>query len=298
MRRVLAVASLVALYALTAPSAGAASISGITFNNLTGGVWGNGNPPDPDCPNVLEPYCPGQTFNDDSTGSLANGSNEWQSNGTTSAGATTFNSRFFNSLASQSPANADATALHYDADHSITLGVSASGPWSLYLNLSRVAQLVVQDGPGCCLGTGTGSISVSALSTTIAGAALQSGSLALGSASQGSDGGSASLDNYGIFNLSQTSSAVLSGTGNASVTLTLRFDIDTYTAGQAFGEGDAICYRGGHDFFGNTDCSSGSTSAQGVFLSGTLVPEPGTALLLASGLAGLARSGRRRHPSA
>lgn len=285
MRHRLVLASFLAISFL-ASDAGAASITGITFNNLTGGVWGDGIAPEPDCPSVV-PFCPGQTFDDDSAGIAPNGWNEWQSNGTTSATATTFQSRFFNSLASQSQTVIN-TALHYDADHSITLGISASGPWLLSLDLSRVAQLVVQDGSG--IGTGSGSITVSALATAIAGATLESGSLALGAASQGSDG---------TFNLNQSSSAVLSGTGNASVILTLGFDIDTYTAGQVFGSGDAVCYRGGHPFFGNTDCSSGSTSAQGVFLSGTLlaVPEPGTALLLGIGLAGLvARSGRARNP--
>jgi len=278
MKRLLC--GLTAATLLSAGPAAALSISGLTTSNLTGGVWGDGIAPEPDCPSVV-PFCPGQSFDDDSAGIAPNGWNEWQSGITSTAGATTFSTRFANSLASQSQTVIN-TALHYDADHSITFTVNHTGSWSIQLDLSRVAQIVVQDGSG--IGTGAGSIAVSSLITAVSGASLFSGSLSLPSASQGSDGSQ---------NLNQTTSAVLSGSGNSVVTLTLSFDIDTYTAGQVFGSGDAVCYRGGAGWFGNTDCSSGGGPSQGVFVSGTLVPEPGTLALLGAGVAGVGAFGRR-----
>lgn len=266
---------------LLAGPAAALSLSGLTTANLTGGVWGDGIAPEPDCPSVA-PFCPGQSFDDGSAGIAPNGWNEWQSGITATAGVTTFSTRFTQSLASQSQTVIN-TALHYDADHSITFTVNHTGTWWLYLDLSRVAELVVQDGSG--IGTGSGSIGVSSLVTTLGGASLLSGSLGLAATSLGSDGSTP---------LNQSTSAVLTGTGNSVVTLTLRFDIDTYTAGQVFGSGDAVCYRGGHGWFGNTDCSSGSSPSQGVFVSGTLVPEPGTLVLTGVGLAALGALRRRR----
>jgi hypothetical protein len=266
-----------------ATAAQGATITSVTMNNLTGGVWGDGIAPEPDCPSVA-PFCPGQTFDDDTSGVAPNGWNEWQSSTTPSAGVTTFQTRFFNSLASQSQTVIN-TSLHYDADHELVLNISSATPWTLALDLSRVARIDVVDGSG--VGTDTGEISVSALTTTLSGASLDSGSLGLASYSRTSDGGD---------NLSQLTSAILSGSGNAIVTFTIRFDIDTYTEGQVFGAGDAVCYSGGHSFFGNTDCPGGALGSQGVFLSGelTAVPEPTTAVLLAAGLAGLAAAGRRR----
>jgi hypothetical protein len=267
---------------LLAGSAQGLTLNSVTMNNLTAGVWGDGIAPEPDCPSVA-PFCPGQLFTDSSTGIAPNGVNYWRSSTTPSVSSNSFVTRFFNALGSQSQTVIN-TALHYDADHEVILDISSATPWTLTLDLSRVAQIDVVDGSG--IGTDTGEIIVSVLSTTISGATLDSGSLALAGHSRTSDGGD---------NLNQLTSAILSGTGNAIVTLTMRFDIDTYTEGQVFGSGDSVCYAGGALPFVGTDCPNVALPAQGVFLSGelTAVPEPTTALLLAAGLAGLAAAGRK-----
>lgn len=90
-----------ALASLAAGPASALSLSGLSMTNLTGGVWGDGIAPEPDCPSVV-PFCPGQSFSDSSSGIAPNGWNEWQSTTSPTAGVTTFSTRFANSLASQS----------------------------------------------------------------------------------------------------------------------------------------------------------------------------------------------------
>jgi hypothetical protein len=178
--------------------------------------------------------------------------------------------------------------------------------WSISFDVGRVgAMTVVSDG------NGDATVTLGAMTATLAGATLSSGSLGLAAlpnttntANQGQSPNSA---------FSQASSAVLSGVGTGGaqlVTIDFTFAASATSNDRAGGgtpQGDEAALRMGMDtalssFTADNYPGVGGRvlSGDGVFASAALlvpVPEPDTALLLSLGLGGLIVLGRERKPA-
>jgi len=175
---------------------------------------------------------------------------------------------------------------------SFTVNHDAGATWWLFVDTSRMGALtLVNDG------NGSASASLGGVTGTSGGAGSLAGSLGMAGVGPltGANGGNTPF--------SQTSSAVITGTGTgANQVVTLNF---TWTASATStrqgNNGDEAAIRMGlagnatSYTAGNYGGVGGRTlSADGHFVNVTLVPEPGTALLAAAGLAGLAIASRRR----
>lgn len=185
----------------------------------------------------------------------------------------------------------------FTADYTITLQISAGlgESWQLLLDASRVGALtVVHDGGG------SASATLGALTGIAAGGTL-SGSLSLPAVGTATNSGAPTTSVDTPF--SQLSSAVLSGVGTGGVqVVSLRFQWAAGTTSTRGGNnGDEAAVRMGltstASFYDADDYPGpgGRTqSGDGHFVTALLIPEPETALLLTSGLLGLAWSSRRR----
>jgi hypothetical protein len=183
---------------------------------------------------------------------------------------------------------------NHTANYTITLSVNETAglPWNLLLDTGRSGALtLVADGNGGATAT------LGAVGVTTGGAGTVAGSLALAAVPTltGTGGGNTPF--------AQTGSAVISGIGtgaNQLITLTFSFTASAASTRQG-NNGDEAAVRMGiagnatSYTAGNYPGVGGRTmSSDGHFVTATLVPEPTTIVLMALGLSGLARFGRRR----
>jgi hypothetical protein len=185
----------------------------------------------------------------------------------------------------------------FTGDFTITFQITetAATAWSLTLDVLRIgAQTIVSDGPG------EASVSVGALTGTLGGAGtLDSGSLGLAALTTLSNSSSPGSDLDSAF--SQSTSAVISGIGTgAAQTVTLGFvfsaSANAVDPPGAPPQADEAALRMGLDsalsnFSADDYPGLGLRNlvTDGIFVALELIeaPEPGTALLLGSGLLGL-----------
>jgi hypothetical protein len=189
--------------------------------------------------------------------------------------------------------NASITENH-TANYTITLSVNqtAGAPWMLSFDTGRLGALTLVDD-----GNGGATATLGAVTGTRTGAGALTGSLGLAAVPTltGTAGGNTPF--------SQTGSGVITGVGtgaNQSITLTFSFTASTTSTRQG-NNGDEAAVRMGiagnatSYTAGNYPGVGGRTlGSDGHFVTATLVPEPTTAVLMALGLVGLARFGRRR----
>ena len=211
-----------------------------------------------------------------------------------SSSATSFATRYAMVTGADSETN-QSIAVTQTASYTITFQVNANvgEAWSVLLDLSRVGALtLVTDS------NGRASATLGAMSGSVSGGSL-SGSLGLGAV--GPLPGPGDADQL----FSQTSTAAIDGVGTGApqtVTLNLTWTASaTSTTGKgANGAGDEAAIRMGIDsaLTGYTadnypGVGSRTLTNDGQFVSATLVPEPGTMLMMFAGLVGLALFGRR-----
>jgi hypothetical protein len=191
---------------------------------------------------------------------------------------------------------ADDTTATLNANYTISFDVinAVNQIWQLTLDTSRVgARTAVTDG------NGTSAFDLTAVVGSLSGAgSITAGSLALAAIANSTQGTSVDL----AFN--QTGSAQIQGIGNGTVSLTFTFSANATSDVQG-NAGDEAAIRMGEeetlDSFtaGEYPGVGGRTQANdGHFVSAAIsqigvVPEPGTALLLAFGLATVALQRRR-----
>jgi hypothetical protein len=185
----------------------------------------------------------------------------------------------------------------FTANYTITLSIlGAPGEhWQVVLETSRVGALtIVHDGNGSASAT-LGAVTGSATGGTL------TGSLGLAAVGTTTNAGAPTTSPNTAFD--QSSSAVVAGVGTGAVqTVTLSFSWTASTTSTRQGNNaDEAAVRMGRtstaSFYTADDypgAGSRTQSLDGHFVSATLIPEPDTALLLASGLVGLAWSSRRR----
>lgn len=216
--------------------------------------------------------------------------------GVVASDATSFTTRYA-MLVGTDIGNTATITESFTANYEITLGIQApvGEVWQLILSSSRVGAItIVNDGNGSASAT-LGAVTSAATGGTLAG------SLDLAAVGTTTNSGAPTTSPNAPFN--QLAGAVLSGVGTGAVqTITLSF---TWTASSTStrqgNNGDEAAVRMGltsaAGFYTADDYpgAGGRTQAlDGHFVSATLIPEPHTAVLLASGLAGLAWSSRRR----
>jgi hypothetical protein len=188
----------------------------------------------------------------------------------------------------------------FTASYTITLEIlgDAGAPWQLLLDTSRTGALtIVNDG------NGNASATLGAVTGGATGGSLTSGSLGL--AAVGTLSNASAQTTSPNLPFAQTASAVLEGVATGALqTVTLGF---TWTAGTTStrpflgNNGDEAAVRMGltspASFYTADDypgTGARNMALDGHFVTAMLIPEPETALLLGSGLAGLAWSSRRR----
>lgn len=216
--------------------------------------------------------------------------------------ATSFATRYAMLVGTDSGQIAPASSLteSFTASYEITLGIQApvGEVWQLILSASRLGALtIVNDG------NGSASATLGALTSAATGGTL-SGSLDLAAVGTTSNAGAATTSLDTPFD--QTAAAILSGVGTGAVqTITLSFTWTASTTSTRQGNNsDEAAVRMGHastvasftagDYPG---LGARTQALDGHFVSATLIPEPGTALLCSIGLGGLAWSSRRRTPA-
>lgn len=289
-------AALVAIF--FAGTAHAASVTGVSLDDQSGGLWGDGINPEPDCVSVV-PFCPtGQYFDDNSAVIAPNGWSGWNSSGdqagTVTGGGAGFTSSHTYYLATQAQ-NAINTNLYYDGtvEYSVDVSAGAGETWELTIDVGNAGVVTHTDANAGFveIADSTSFASLTTLSRTneaSTGSAFFDTNNAIGSTTNFNDNG-------GSWN--QAGAFVITGTGSQTVSFDLMFEIDTDIAGMlSFGSGDSMCFNGGLGGSPNTDCNVGGGTGLGV--SGTLVtisvPEPATAALFTVGILGLVAAGRRR----
>lgn len=222
------------------------------------------------------------------------------------SGGTSFDTRFWATAAADrgvafSGGTASATV---NMNYTITFSVTAAFglPYQLDVSTSLLGALTaIDDAAGLSAG---GTSLVDPVNASLTGGVLDSGSLALPGTN--SIGGTSGTNNVPI---SRAGSAVILGTGTGAAQLyTFTFTgLFRATSPQNVAGGDEHAVRFGLAT-GTGGLLSGATAddypgpggrdglADGHFVSltGTVIPEPGTLVLLGSGLAGLAIRGRRR----
>jgi hypothetical protein len=249
--------SLLAALASSPLASAAPAITGLTISNNTAGTWGDNIAPEPDCP--AAGACPGITWKDDSAFSVPNGRSEWNSSTSSSFTGTTFTSRYANQLRSKSQVSININ-LYYRPSYLVTVNITGSGNWKLDLGILRKGIIQAVDNGG-----NNRRIEAKAVTTSLTGDTLDSGSLA--------------LPTTGVLNTSvttpidQNNSAVVTGNGPATLQFTISYDIDTHIRGGAFAN-DSVCWVGGlADQGSSIDCDPAEAADQGVFLTGTLTPD-------------------------
>ncbi|MBP9712562.1 MAG: hypothetical protein KBD60_02600 [Sterolibacterium sp.] len=223
---------------------------------------------DPDC-NALGEWspwnCPGITFNDTSSLVLnaPNGKSEWNSgtSSTTTPGTfiSTFKARQTAMMRAQSGLIGTTTADYYMPKFSVTVPVTGSGLWKLDLKVKRNG--IVQRN-----GAGSDYIIVRPLYTTVSGGSLASGSLNLASDTMRSSNGS--------WNVNQTNSAILTGSGAANLTFNIEYEVDARATASiwVWDPDREACWRAGQGNGANgggISCNPPASDDQGVFLEGT-----------------------------
>lgn len=186
----------------------------------------------------------------------------------------------------------------FTASYTITLQIlgNAGVAWQLLLDTSRTGALtIVNDG------NGSASATLGAVTGSFTGATLTSGGLGLGAVGTLSNAAATTTSSNQPF--AQASSAVLEGIATGSLqTITLGFTWTASTTSTRQGNnGDEAAVRMGltstASFYTADDypgVGGRTPSLDGHFVSAMLIPEPETAILLGSGLAGLAWASRRR----
>jgi len=108
-------------------------------------------------------------------------------------------------------------------------------------------------------------ITIGALSTSLSGEALNSGSLALPAAGTLSATGSNAVN--------QNNNGVITGSGDSVIQFTVSYNINTSVTGVLLSAG-SVCWTGGKaDQESAIQCNPAEAADQGVFLTGTLVPD-------------------------
>ncbi len=233
-------------------------ISSISVSDGSFGLWGDDIAPEPDCYGSIG-NCPGKSFIDNSAWSIPNGKSEWNSNtATASFTASSFDTHYTNELRSQAQLSIN-TALYYKPRFNVAVSISGEGEWDLEVDVSRVAAINIRE-------RDSGSdnrIDVSGLSTSLAGAGLASGSLALPSLPR--------YSTQGTYPVSQTNKAFIHGTGPATLTFAMVYDINTRIHGATLGTSDSVCWMSGQSNQGAAiDCNPSPNAQQGLWLKGIL----------------------------
>ena len=234
------------------------AITSVTTSDNSFGLWGDDIAPEPDCYGSIG-NCPGKSFIDNSAWSIPNGKSEWNSNvSSTNFTAQTFSARYTNELRTEGQV-AINTALYYKPRFNVTVSIAGEGHWSLEVDVSRVASIVIRERDG----GSDNRIDVTGLTTTINGANLVSGNLNL-----------ASLPRYstqGTFAVNQTNKGFINGNGPATLTFAMVYDINTRVHGATIGNSDSDCWMAGQANQGaGIDCNPAPQSGQGLWLKGTL----------------------------
>ena len=227
---------------------------------------------------------------------------------TLSSGPVSFGTRYAANGAADVGAFGSATTRNLSADYTITFSVTATlgNTYTINVGTRLTGGLgVLDDAAGLA---GAGSVSVSNVSNVRTGGGTLTGSLGLTSAA--TQGGTSNTGGVQT-NVNSLGSGVITavGTGSAQV-YTLRF---TFTASATspggISGGDEAGYRFGANGFSDSGAILANTTIDnypgpaaitrtqandGHFVNVTVVPEPGTLLLLSLGLGGIALAGRAR----
>ncbi len=193
-----------------------------------------------------------------------NGWNEWSSSFDTPVStAKTFSAHYKNEMGSNSQVSL-WTAWNYKSRAIVTVVIDGDGPWTLDVDVSRVANINVTIGSVPANIGGSASIIATGVSTTISGGSLASGTLALAAEPERTGAG-----NYSV---NKANKGVIKGSGLTTLVFTMAYDINTGVKGGTLAN-MAVSWMGGQPKQGGGGNISGMTAplpTQGLFLSGAL----------------------------